>query len=374
MNKDRTILADKPWAKNLGWVIAVISLCLTVYTSFFFQKSSCLEYEIVSNTSILNENVELSSIRIMVDSVDVKQNNANVSIVEIKVANTGRSHLRREDYDRSEFGLKVENGYMIGCPEFTASSSDHLRICVKSHDFISDSSFINMPVLPLDSKDFYQLRCVFLHGNDADIGFIPYGKIIGQRDIKVIDSAVTEESFMSKLLYGNFWIHLLRFVVYLMLLVSVIMVFSSIDDAIDKRKKRKFVQELYAGKAIDKRVIADYDKGGYTLLWDINQIMKLGEKNLIKKYEASSKFLSSQGAFNDYEHWKFHTRRIELFDHMLNNGYLTKNEDAIVINWKKRKSLLALLGLLQKRGLTVTDIRRPDIDGFNYDLLYEREN
>lgn len=52
MNKDRTILADKPWAKNLGWVIAVISLCLTVYTSFFFQKSSCLEYEIVSNTMV----------------------------------------------------------------------------------------------------------------------------------------------------------------------------------------------------------------------------------------------------------------------------------------------------------------------------------
>ena len=36
-----------------------------------------------------------------------------------------------KDYGRSEFGLKVENGYMIGCPEFTASSSDHHRICVK---------------------------------------------------------------------------------------------------------------------------------------------------------------------------------------------------------------------------------------------------
>ena len=59
---------------------------------------------------------------------------------------------------------------------------------------------------------------------------------------------------------------------------------------------------------------------------------------------------------------------------MLNNGYLTKNEDAIVINWNKRKSLLALLGLLQKRGLTVREIRRPDLEGFNYELMYEREN
>ena len=40
-----------------------------MYVSFFYQKSCKLEYEILSNTSILNKNVELSSIKIIVDSV-----------------------------------------------------------------------------------------------------------------------------------------------------------------------------------------------------------------------------------------------------------------------------------------------------------------
>lgn len=44
----------------------------------------------------------------------------------------------------------------------------------------------------------------------------------------------------------------------------------------------------------------------------------------------------------------------------------------ILINKKKRKSLLALLGLLQKRGLTVREIRRSDLDGFNYELMYDK--
>lgn len=90
---------------------------MTVYVSFFYQKSCKLEYEILSNTSILNKTVELSSIKIIVDSVDVQQSNSNISIIELLVSNRGKNHLRRDDYDNSKFGLLIQNGTLLEKPE-----------------------------------------------------------------------------------------------------------------------------------------------------------------------------------------------------------------------------------------------------------------
>ena len=357
MSSQKITFADKPWIKNSAWVIAVISLAVTIYVSFFYQKSCRLEYEILSNTSVLNKNVELSSIRIIVDSVDVQQSNSNISIIELLVSNSGKNHLRREDYDSSKFGLLIHGGTLLEKPELLSASTTHIRNCVNEYNFYHDSTFVNVPILPLDSKDFYKLKLVVLHDNNQSLSFIPYGKIIGQKEILVIDSIDVEESFLSKVLQGSFGIHVCRFFGYLMILISISVILITISESVSSRKKKKLIKDAYSNKEIDNKVVDDYVKLGWFSLLEIKDYLSMNEKELYRKYQSSLKYISNQNNKRNFEQWDFHMGRADLIRHMLRSGYLKMDESAIVTDKKKKKSVNLLVDYIRQNGLNIDDYR-----------------
>lgn len=357
MSSQKIPFADKPWIKNSAWAIAVISLIVTVYVSFFYQKSCKLEYEILSNTSILNKNVELSSIKIIVDSVDVQQSNSNISIIELLVSNRGKNHLRRDDYDNSKFGLLIQNGTLLEKPEPLSASTTHLRNCINEYSFNNDSTFLNIPTLPLDSKDFYKLKLVILHDNNHSLSFIPCGKIIGQKEILVIDSINVEESFLSKVLQGSFWIHICRFIGYLMVLISISVILITISESVSSRKKKKLIKDAYSNKEIDNEVVDDYVKLGWLSLLEIKDYLSMNEKELYRKYQSSLKYISNQNNKRNFEQWDFHMGRADLIRHMLRSGYLKMDESAIVTDKKKKKSVNLLVDYIRQNGLNIDDYR-----------------
>lgn len=357
MGTEKIPFADKPWIKNSAWAIAVISLIVTVYVSFFYQKSCKLEYEILSNTSILNKNVELSSIKIIVDSVDVQQSNANISIVELLVSNRGKDHLRRDDYDNSKFGLLIQNATLLEKPELVSASTTYLRNCISEYSFSYDSTFLNIPTLPLDSKDYYKLKLVLLHDNNHSLSFIPYGKIIGQKEILVIDSIDVEESFLSKVLQGSFWIHICRFFGYLMILISISVILITISESVSSRKKKKLIKDAYSNKEIDNEVVDDYVKLGWLPLLEIKDYLSMNEKELYRKYQSSLTYISNQNNKRNFEQWDFHMRRADLIRHMLRSGYLKIDESAIVADKKKKKSVNLLVDYIRQNGLNIDDYR-----------------
>lgn len=357
MSSQKIPFADKPWIKNSAWAIAVISLIVTVYVSFFYQKSCKLEYEILSNTSILNKNVELSSIKIIVDSVDVQQSNANISIVELLVSNRGKDHLRRDDYDNSKFGLLIQNATLLEKPELVSASTTYLRNCISEYSFSYDSTFLNIPTLPLDSKDYYKLKLVLLHDNNHSLSFIPYGKIIGQKEILVIDSIDVEESFLSKVLQGSFWIHICRFFGYLMILISISVILITISESVSSRKKKKLIKDAYSNKEIDNEVVDDYVKLGWLPLLEIKDYLSMNEKELYRKYQSSLTYISNQNNKRNFEQWDFHMRRADLIRHMLRSGYLKIDESAIVADKKKKKSVNLLVDYIRQNGLNIDDYR-----------------
>lgn len=357
MDTQKITFADKPWIKNSAWAIAVISLIVTVYVSFFYQKSCKLEYEILSNTSILNKNVELSSIKIIVDSVDVQQSNANISIVELLVSNRGKDHLRRDDYDNSKFGLLIQNATLLEKPELVSASTTYLRNCISEYSFSYDSTFLNIPTLPLDSKDYYKLKLVLLHDNNHSLSFIPYGKIIGQKEILVIDSIDLEESFLSKVLQGTFWIHICRFFGYLMILISISVIIITISESVSSRKKKKLIKDAYSNKEIDNEVVDDYVKLGWLPLLEIKDYLIMNEKELYRKYQSSLTYISNQHNKRNFEQWDFHMRRADFIRHMLRRGYLKIDESAIVADKKKKKSVNLLVDYIRQNGLNIDDYR-----------------
>lgn len=357
MGTEKIPFADKPWIKNSAWAIAVISLIVTVYVSFFYQKSCKLEYEILSNTSILNKNVKLSSIKIIVDSVDVQQSNSNISIIELLVSNRGRNHLRRDDYDNSKFGLLIQNATLLEKPELVSASTTYLRNCISEYSFSYDSTYLNIPTLPLDSKDYYKLKLVLLHDNNHSLSFIPYGKIIGQKEILVIDSIDVEESFLSKVLQGSFWIHICRFFGYLMILISISVILITISESVSNRKKKKLIKDAYSNKEIDNDVVDDYVKLGWLSLLEIKDYLSMNEKELYRKYQSSLTYISNQNNKRNFEQWDFHMGRADLIRHMLRSGYLKMDESAIVADKKKKKSVNRLVDYIRQNGLNIDDFR-----------------
>lgn len=59
---------DRPFFKRLGLFCTIASLLTGFYFALVYKRSAHFEYEIISKTLILNQNVDVPSIRIMIDS------------------------------------------------------------------------------------------------------------------------------------------------------------------------------------------------------------------------------------------------------------------------------------------------------------------
>ena len=337
---------DRPFFKTLGWICTIASLLTGIYFTLFYKPSAHFEYEIISKTLILNRNVDVPSIRIMIDSLDVQRDSLNISIMEIKISNTGQDHLRREDYDNSTFGLEIINGRLLERPEISASSSDYILRCCKEHSFEQDSTFISIPTIPLDSKDYYQFKLVVLHNVDKNLSFTPHGKIIGQREICVLENRSMNEPFWKRVFDENPWIHILRSLIYLVLFISVICIIIFIDSQIDENKRKKkrktLIQKLRSNKQLDDEIVNDFlimNSRDFNRMIDL---LNLSEAELYNKYKASINYTRNENnRKNDYL-WKMHHTRFSTIKMMLEKGYIKIEEERLKIIQKKKKSLLII--------------------------------
>lgn len=338
---------DRPFFKTLGWICTIASLLTGIYFALVYKRSAHFEYEIISKTLILNRNVDVPSIRIMIDSLDVQRDSLNISIIEMKISNTGQDHLRREDYDNSTFGLEIINGRLLEKPEVSVFSSGYILKCCKEHSFGQDSTFISIPTIPLDSKDYYQLKLVVLHRIDEDLSFISHGKIIGQREICVLENRSMNEPLGKRVFDENLWIHLLRFLIYLIIIISFIgtitFIVSQVDEKKNKKKRKKLIQKLRSNKQLDDEIVNDFQTMSFKDFNRMIDLLKLSESELYNKYKASINYTRNErNRKNDYL-WNMHHARFSTIKMMLEKGYIKIEENRLKVTQKKKKSLLIIM-------------------------------
>lgn len=375
--REKTItFAERPWVKNLGVAIAVISFIGSIYMWFFYKKAPNYEYDIVSQSALLVNHTELPTVKIYVDSVDIHHSEENISIIEIRVSNTGKASLRRDDYDISDFGLKLLNGQLLAVPELSGVSSNFVRDCFTRHHFANSGSFINMPILPLDSKEFYQFKLIVLHKDNESVSLEPIGKIIGQREIVINDAVRSDATFITRVFDENIWIHLVRLLLYLILLFSVLIFVIAVNDKKDERKKALALQEILDSKQFSTDVINAYKKHGFNLFDDLMQIYNIPEKELYKKYMSSLNYTKYERNKVNVEHWQFHHERIEIFKYMLKNSYLVMTGTQIRFDKNRKKSVTEFYGLLLEKGLVPYNLRehyKNEMIGYSSDNKYYLE-
>lgn len=358
------IFADRPWAKTIGFLITIISLVITIYVSFIYKKAPNYKYDIISQTSILANHTEVPYIKIFVDSIDIHHRRENISIVEIRVSNTGKSPLRRDDYDLSDFGLRILNGSLIGKPELINSSNEHINYCLRLHEFNDCGSFINLPIMPLDSKDFYQFKSTIIHKDNESVQLKPLGKIIGQGVIEISVEDKNEKSFLARMFDENVCIHFLRLIVYLVILFSFTYFVFFLNDKVTKLQKRRALKEIIKSNKIDTDIIQDYIKYGSSLFAGIIDILKIPENELYKKYMASLNYTKSEKNKLNVEQWIFHKGRKNMFIYMLKHSYLKIEKNQIYVNSKKKKTVTRFYQQLLSNNMTRYDgsLIRPEFE------------
>ena len=94
-----------------------------VFSNFINVKESSLEFNILTNTGLIDIDENISKLTIKYDSINFLKQSKNISLTIIEVKNTGSKSILTNEYDHNiPFGIKIRNASLINSPQITTSS------------------------------------------------------------------------------------------------------------------------------------------------------------------------------------------------------------------------------------------------------------
>lgn len=342
---------DKNFAKFILALIAVVGFAITIYTSFLKKDSPLLEYEILSKVSVFNQHDDVTSLRIFLDTLDVQQNESNITFYTVRVVNHGTMHINYNMYDASDFGIRMHNGKIVKEPVIVDVANDYIAKRIKENVCVKDSSFISLPLLSLDIDDYYIVRFGVYHKNSVNPEFICEGKISGQKSIEIINLLEKKTPFLKQLVGGKWYIQLFRVLLYgiafVVCLVAFLYIFAGlIPDIKNKRARKKFI-ELLSMQQIIQKVKQDYISGGYSYISSIYSIMSLSETKLNDDFLSSSEYIKNKANKNNEGDVRIHQDRVELYEKLVKDGYIINQDKVLKADKDFKDSVIILYKQLQ---------------------------
>lgn len=348
------------WATATKWllgIIAVVGFGVTIYLGFIKKTAPNLEYDILSETDFFNNSESASYIKIFIDSIDVQENHLNISTYRIRVGNKGNANVSYYDYDTGSFGLKIVNGTLLESPVLLESSTEYIRAKFADNDSIVKTSFINIPKLALDVDDYFIVKLVILHESKDSPGFLPEGKISGQKNIAVNPIQAPQPDFWLTAFSGSVLVQIVRLFAYLIAAIIALIltaaIISYISDIVDKQKRKKFIKNVSKNGSISKAVKDEYVNNGPDRIVDLYKVYQNSEADITKKYQQAKKFFVSKNALlkRNRQVYDYNFRKFELYRQMLEDGYMSiTDDDKITFNKDVKKSIEKIYELLKKQG------------------------
>ena len=348
------------WATATKWllgIIAVVGFGVTIYLGFIKKTAPNLEYDILSETDFFNNSESASYIKIFIDSIDVQENHLNISTYRIRVGNKGNANVSYYDYDTGSFGLKIVNGTLLESPVLLESSTEYIRAKFADNDSIVKTSFINIPKLALDVDDYFIVKLVILHESKDSPGFLPEGKISGQKNIAVNPIQAPQPDFWVTAFSGSVLVQIVRLFAYLIAAIIALIltaaIISYISDIVDKQKRKKFIKNVSKNGSISKAVKDEYVNNGPDRIVDLYKVYQNSEADITKKYQQAKKYFVSKNALlkRNRQVYDYNFRKFELYRQMLEDGYMSiTDDDKITFNKDVKKSIEKIYELLKKQG------------------------
>lgn len=238
---------DKKYA--FGILTGLIFGLLGVYTDFFKTSNPEIKFDILNNTTVIDLKENIKKIDIFYDSSSIISNDHTLSLITLKISNSGSTDILKSSYDENfPLGFKVSQGDILENPTLIQSSSTYLNQSVKLNSIgnkeVNFSSFI------FEKNEFFIIKLLVLHKIGIKPQILAKGKVAGIKNLIVSKSYLfkEEKSFWKKLIEGSFFIHISRFLFYVILfiIIFVLSVFPLviITEIIDTMKRKKEIKSF----------------------------------------------------------------------------------------------------------------------------------
>jgi hypothetical protein len=249
---------EKRWAWSFfGFLLAIIFGAIAIYTTFLQDKNPKLEYIIEGKTPVLDLREDIKNLDILYKGINIKEQDKNLSVITLKVLNNSDVTILKGFYDDlSPLQIWVENANIVDKPQVISTSNDYLKENAKVD--LDSIGYVHLPKLIIEGQESYTISLLILHKNGVEPSIKGQGKIAGQKDGIAVISNYTQKSelsFWDKLIYGNIWIHIVRFIGYFFALIitvlAIVIPIALISEAISERKKKNRVKNYKNKKEIE---------------------------------------------------------------------------------------------------------------------------
>lgn len=365
---------DTPFVKWFLAIVAIAGLGWGVY-GHFHTKSPKLVYEIQSRAVIFNKTDVLSSVRLFIDSLDVVRSNQNISVYTFKVGNTGSKSLTSLDYDEGPFGINVSNGEVIKEATVGEASNTHILERYYALSPSSSRSFVEIPHIALDKKDWYSFSFAILHAYDSEPEFETIGKIIGQKEIEILSTYSGKMSFWESVFYGDLFVVSVRIVIYflILLIISVIIcvpVFLLIDFA-DNKKREKEVSLIATNPGIEGFIRDDFlDKEKREIIPIAWYYYSLGDEKLNELYIKAKEFVCAFNNINDSSFEGYRQIYLDI-NRLISSRYLLFDNQVLTIPRTIEESVKLVNNSLPKIDYYPWSVPRKRLEAIN-DLINKK--
>ena len=156
----------------------------------------------------------LDDLNVVFRGQDIEDQNLNLRILTINVANTGEVDILQGQYDsEDDWGMKFSSGEVIEA-RLVDSSAEHLRQKVVPQLLASDT--VGFPRVIFDKGDSFTLEVLVLHPKNELPLVSPIGKIAGIKEIYVTRGSLErqEDSLLARLFPGGALIQVARAIIY----------------------------------------------------------------------------------------------------------------------------------------------------------------
>lgn len=216
--QDRT---RPPLLRIDSWMfpIAIASLIITLFAALLGLSTSQdpkaeVTLETISETNVFDLRRPLQDLNILFRDQDVEEQNLNLRIVTIKVANTGTTDILAVHYDlEDDWGIKFNVGEVIEA-RLVDANSDYLRSKIVPQKLGTDT--VGFPKVIFEEGDFFALEVLLLHLKNETPLVSAVGKIAGIKEIKVLAKPLErgEANLFARLFPGSPLTQVIRAIIY----------------------------------------------------------------------------------------------------------------------------------------------------------------
>ena len=184
------------WGFWLAIILFIITALMWAFQTYWFEKSSKLSYEIISNEEVLTITENIKNLEVQYNGIDLRKSDSNLSILTFRVINRGEKGILKSHYDNKfPIGLTISKGELVTMPEIISSSDNNYfnDVFKKAGE---DTILFEQKII--DQNQYFDIKCLLKNKNGIKPEINPIGKVAGVNKIEVKEFTDEKEENTSK--------------------------------------------------------------------------------------------------------------------------------------------------------------------------------